>query len=107
MRARGTTPHQFGVTPIGVSRYLALYVTQIGWLSLGAYLLTNAYWPSTCKPETLSKIYSCSFRLADNHGWGSAYHVMIACAVITVILMLFTWNVGAHPESPDPELAAK
>ena len=81
MRAKGTTsPHQFGVTPLGVSRYLALYVTQVGWLSLGAYLMSNAYWPSTCRPDTLSQIYSCSFRLADNHGW------------VETVLMTWLWS---------------
>ena len=75
-----TQPHQYGVTPVGVSRYLALYITQIGWLSLGAYLLANAYWPSTCRPDTLTKIYSCSFRLADNHGW------------VETVLMTWLWS---------------
>jgi OPA family glycerol-3-phosphate transporter-like MFS transporter/OPA family sugar phosphate sensor protein UhpC-like MFS transporter len=36
--------------------------------------------------------------IADNHGWPTAYMVMIGCAVGTMILMLFTWNVGAHPQ---------
>lgn len=81
MRAKDNAhPHQFGVSPVGISRYFALYITQIGWLSLGAYLLSNAYWPSTCKPDTLSKIYSCSFRLADNHGW------------VETVLMTWLWS---------------
>ena len=46
----------------------------------GAYLLANAYWPSTCKPDTLTKIYSCSFRLADNHGW------------VETVLMTWLWS---------------
>ncbi len=36
-------------------------------------------------------------RLADNYGWTAAYLVMIVCAVVTLVLMAFTWNVGAHP----------
>jgi sugar phosphate permease len=36
-------------------------------------------------------------KLADNHGWSAAYHVMLLCAVITLGLMAITWNVGAHP----------
>jgi phosphoglycerate transporter family protein len=37
-------------------------------------------------------------KLADNHGWGAAYQVMLLCAVITLVLMAVTWNVGAHPQ---------
>jgi OPA family glycerol-3-phosphate transporter-like MFS transporter/OPA family sugar phosphate sensor protein UhpC-like MFS transporter len=35
--------------------------------------------------------------LVDRHGWPAAFNLMIACAVITLLLMAFTWNVGAHP----------
>lgn len=45
-------------------------------------------------------------RLADQHGWSAAYQVMLACAVITLILMAFTWNVGAHTHSPTEADAA-
>jgi OPA family glycerol-3-phosphate transporter-like MFS transporter/OPA family sugar phosphate sensor protein UhpC-like MFS transporter len=38
-------------------------------------------------------------RLADNHGWSSVYLVMLLCAVVTLVLMLVTWNVGAHPQA--------
>jgi OPA family glycerol-3-phosphate transporter-like MFS transporter/OPA family sugar phosphate sensor protein UhpC-like MFS transporter len=40
-------------------------------------------------------------RLVDNHGWPAAFHLMLACACITLVLMAFTWNVGAHPHAPD------
>lgn len=39
--------------------------------------------------------------LADGHGWPAVYLVMLACAVVTGVLMLFTWNVGAHPQAPE------
>jgi phosphoglycerate transporter family protein len=37
-------------------------------------------------------------KLADNHGWPAVYLVMLGCAAITLLLMLVTWNVGAHPQ---------
>ncbi|HEX8521164.1 MAG TPA: MFS transporter [Tepidisphaeraceae bacterium] len=37
-------------------------------------------------------------KLADQHGWHAAYMVMLLCSGITFLLMVFTWNVGAHPE---------
>lgn len=39
--------------------------------------------------------------LVDNHGWPAAYLLMIGCAVGTMVLMAFTWNVGAHPQIED------
>jgi hypothetical protein len=45
-----------GVADLGLSRYLVLYTTQIGWVVLGLYLLKNAYWPSVCTPRTLMQI---------------------------------------------------
>lgn len=66
MHAKGSRqPELYGVAPIGVSRYFALYVTQAGWLILGFYLLANAYWPSTCRPDGFVKVYACSARLAE------------------------------------------
>ena len=66
MRAqRHRQPELYGVTPVGISRYFALYFTQICWLLLGAYLLANAYWPSTCRPHNVIEIYGCSGRLAE------------------------------------------
>ena len=70
MRAKAKKqPELYGVTPVGVSRYFALYVTQIGWLALGVYLLANAYWPSTCRPHDMLEIYGCSARLPESRGW--------------------------------------
>jgi sugar phosphate permease len=36
--------------------------------------------------------------LVETHGWPAAYLLMLICAVITLILMAITWNIGAHPE---------
>ena len=62
-------PQLHGNSEVAVSRYFALYLAWVGWLALGAYLLVNAYWPSTCKPDTFLEIWQCSMRLADNRGW--------------------------------------
>jgi sugar phosphate permease len=43
--------------------------------------------------------------LVDIHGWPAAFHVMLACAAVTLVLMAFTWNVGAHPHA-EPAPAA-
>jgi sugar phosphate permease len=37
--------------------------------------------------------------LVDTHGWPAAFYLMLACAAITLVLMAFTWNVGAHPHA--------
>jgi hypothetical protein len=62
-------PHLHGNGEVAVSRYFALYAAQLGWLALGAYLFSNAYWPSTCKPEGFLEVYECSMRPADQRGW--------------------------------------
>jgi sugar phosphate permease len=37
--------------------------------------------------------------MADHYGsWSGPFALMLACAVATMLLMLLTWNVGAHPE---------
>lgn len=66
---KGSLPKIYGETPVAVSRYFALYLTQIGWLVLGLYLMRNAVWPSTCQPGDVIEVYSCSGRLADQRGW--------------------------------------
>jgi hypothetical protein len=39
-------------------------------------------------------------KLVDRAGWNGAFGLMIACALATLALMAFTWNVGAHPQAP-------
>lgn len=58
-----------GAAPVAVSRYFALYFAQLGWIVLGAFLLSRAYWPSTCHPDDVLEIYTCSAFLADQRGW--------------------------------------
>lgn len=43
--------------------------------------------------------------LVDRHGWPAAFQLMIGCALLTLLLMAFTWNVGAHPELGQAETA--
>ena len=66
MRAKGKgQPELYGVAPVGISRYFALYFTQAGWILLGLYLFANAYWPSTCRPHDVLQVYTCSGMLAE------------------------------------------
>jgi OPA family glycerol-3-phosphate transporter-like MFS transporter/OPA family sugar phosphate sensor protein UhpC-like MFS transporter len=32
-------------------------------------------------------------------GWSGPFILMLACAILTLILMATTWNVGAHPHT--------
>ena len=43
--------------------------------------------------------------MADHYGWSGPFRLMIICAFATLVLMLITWNVGAHPEMPAVENA--
>jgi hypothetical protein len=54
-----------GLREVGASRYLALYIAQLGWVVLGLYFMQKAYWPSSCSPRTLYQIYACSPRLPE------------------------------------------
>ena len=67
VNTRNTFLH--GQAQVAISRYFALYLAQIGWLALGFYLLSHAYWPSTCKPDGFVKLYGCSVYLPETRGW--------------------------------------
>ena len=73
-------PHHHGSAPVGITRYLALYLAQIGWLALGAYLFSWAYWPSTCQPHDVIDALTCSPRLAEGRGW------------VEAALMIWLWS---------------
>ena len=62
-------PRQHGTGEVRVSRYLALYVTQIGWLAVGLFLFRHAVWPSACTPDRLLEVVTCSVELPKNRGW--------------------------------------
>ena len=61
-----------GGRELGLSRYFAMYLAQIGWIVLGVYLLRNAYWPSTCRPEGVVEVFTCSIRLPESRHWVEA-----------------------------------
>ena len=64
---RGTKYH--GTADLGLSRYFVMYFTQAAWVLLGVYLLKNAYWPSSCRPDTFVKAVTCSIRLPESRHW--------------------------------------
>jgi hypothetical protein len=55
-----------GMADLGLSRYITLYITQLGWVMLGVWFMKNAYWPSTCTPRSILEVYSCSVRLPES-----------------------------------------
>ena len=57
---------------VRASRYVALYVAQLGWFALGFFLYGIAFWPSTCTPDTLLEIYPCALRLNETGNWPEA-----------------------------------
>ena len=67
---RGTRYH--GKADLGLSRYFAMYLAQAGWILLGVYLLKNAYWPSSCRPDTFVELVACSIRLPESRNWVEA-----------------------------------
>ncbi len=72
-KKRNRFPTHHGHGEIKVSRYLVLYLAQVCWMALGVYLYWGARWPSTCTPQDLLDIYSCSMRLPeDGGGWREA-----------------------------------
>ena len=61
-----------GTGDLGLSRYFAMYLAQAGWLVLGLYLFKNAYWPSSCRPDTAVEVMTCSIRLPESRHWVEA-----------------------------------
>ena len=58
-----------GTGDLGLSRYFAMYLAQAGWLVLGLYLFKNAYWPSSCRPDTVLEVMTCASRLPESRHW--------------------------------------
>ena len=56
-------------SPVSTGRYMVLVVPGLAWALFGYYLFARAYWPSTCQPSGLTRIYECSVRLPENPGW--------------------------------------
>lgn len=87
-------PIHHGYGEVKVSRYFVLYLTQIGWAALGAYLLWNAYWPSGCIPHNLFQVYSCSVYLPDATGWRQA--ALMTWLWVTPLLILLEISRHVH-----------
>ena len=81
---------------VNISRYLALYITQIGWFALGVFLYWDAFWPSTCTPENLLDIYACSMKLPENGGWREAALLTWLWATPILILLEISRRVGKN-----------
>lgn len=64
---KGTKYH--GNADLGMSRYFAMYLAQACWILLGIYLLQNAYWPSSCRPDGVIEVFACSIRLPESRNW--------------------------------------
>ena len=75
-----------GMSDLGLSRYFALYITQLGWVMLGVYFLRNAYWPSDCSPSTIYQVYACSVELPNNRHFVEA--ALFTWLWVTPILIL-------------------
>jgi len=60
---------------VGDNGSVALHIARAGWLVLGAALLSNAHWPSSCTPEGWLDVigaYRCGLRLTEQRGWVEA-----------------------------------
>lgn len=68
-KGRNRFPTHHGYGEVKVSRYLALYVAQGGWVALGLFLYSDSFWPSTCTPDNVLDIYLCSPQLPESGGW--------------------------------------
>lgn len=65
-------PNHYGYGELKLSRYLVLYMVQIAWFVLGMGLFWGSLWPSTCTPDNVIKLYSCSVLLPEVGGWQEA-----------------------------------
>lgn len=68
--SRFLTHHGYG--EFDLSRFVILYLAQVGWLGLGIYLYNGAFWPSSCTPGNMLEVYACSFELPESGGWREA-----------------------------------
>ena len=76
-----------GMSDLGLSRYIVLYTTQLGWVLLGVWFLRNAYWPSSCTPRTIVDVYTCSLRLPESrHFVETALFTWLWCTPILLLL---------------------
>ena len=65
-------PTHHGYGEVKVSRYLVLYIAQLGWVMLGVHLFAITMWPSACSPNDLLQVVTCSIQLPEMGGWQQA-----------------------------------
>ena len=95
MRPKPTRlPTHHGYGEIGLSRYIVLYFAQFAWLMLGLYLYSTAFWPSTCTPENLLEVYTCSLRLPESRGFREAALLTWLWATPILVLLEISRRVG-------------
>jgi hypothetical protein len=76
----------YGNGDVRASRYVVLYVAQVGWLVLGIYLFRTAHWQSSCTPTNLWDVYPCALQLPDSGNWPEA--ALFTWLFATPILLL-------------------
>lgn len=91
-------PTNHGHAELNMSRYIALYTAQIGWFALGVFLYWGAFWPSTCTPENVLEIYSCSMRLPESGGWREAALLTWLWATPILFLLEVSRRVGKNKD---------
>ena len=90
-------PHQHGRSSPSPSRYVVLYSAQIFWLLLGFWFYHRASWPSSCMPDDLVEVYSCSMRLPESGRWREAVLLTWLWATpILVLLEISRWVGGGQ-----------
>lgn len=96
-RGRGF-PIYYGLGEIRVSRYLVLYVAQIGWLALGWYLYHHALWPSSCQPKDFIRAYTCSLQLPETGKWAEAATFIWLWATPMLVALEISRRLQKKPE---------
>jgi len=86
-----------GMSDLGMSRYLALYIAQLGWVLLGVHFLRLTYWPSTCPPRTIYQAYVCSLRLPESRHFVETASFMWLWTTPILILLDLSRRYGWDP----------
>lgn len=91
-------PNHYGYGELKLSRYLVLYIAQIAWFVLGAGLFWGSMWPSTCTPDNVIKLYSCSMLLPESGGWREAALLTWLWATPMLIVMEVSRRMGQNKD---------
>ena len=88
----------YGNGEVRASRYLALYIGQLGWLVLGGYLFRIAHWQSSCTPEDLWELFPCALRLPESGHWPEAALFTWLFATPILLLLEVTRRMGKNKD---------